>query len=180
VTKWARVVLTLLLALLARVAWKSNEGYIPLIGDVNTAIHEFGHYLFMPFGEMMTILGGSLFQILFPLIFMGYFLLPKRRDVHAAMVCLWWVSINMLDVAIYMADARAGQLMLLNGLTGQESDAHDWNNLFSMWHMLPRDTVIAGRMRALASLACVTSIFVGLYAAWFAPKPEKPGTELES
>src|SRR4051812_30626806 len=92
--RWARVGLTLVLALLARSAFRDAEGGLPIISDVNLAIHEFGHYLFMPFGEMMTILGGSLFQVLFPLIFMGYFLvIPARRDVHAATVCLWWVSI---------------------------------------------------------------------------------------
>jgi hypothetical protein len=175
IIRWARIGLTLVLALLARSAFRDQYGAIPIINDVDTAIHEFGHYLFMPFGEMMTILGGSLFQVLFPLIFMGYFLvIPARRDVHAAMVCLWWVSINILGVAIYMADARAGQLMLLNGMTGQESDAHDWNNLFGMWGMLSRDTIIAARFRSFAALACLASVFGGLYAAWFAkPRVEE-------
>ena len=175
--KWGRVVLTLILALLARMAFRDQYGYVPLISDVDTAIHEFGHYLFMPFGRMMTILGGSLFQVVFPLIFMGYFLRPGKRDVHAATVCLWWVSLNLLGVAIYMADARAGQLMLLNGLTGQESDAHDWWNLFTMWGQLRNDTIIAARVRALAVLTCTASIGIGLYAAWFGaatvPVPEE-------
>jgi hypothetical protein len=179
ISRWARVILTLVLALIARVAWKNEYGYIPLIGDVDTAIHEFGHYLFMPFGRMMTILGGSLFQILFPLIFMGYFLRPAKRDVHAAMVCLWWASINMLGVAIYMADARAGKLMLLDGATGQESDGHDWANLFMMWGRLGHDTIIAGRMRGVATLACWASIIVGCYAAWFG-EPAKQESEDET
>lgn len=178
IERWARVVLTVILALLARSAFRDEYGYIPVLGDVDTAIHEFGHYLFMPFGRMMTILGGSLFQVLFPLIFMGYFLRPSKRDVHAAMVCLWWVSMNLLGVAIYMADARAGQLMLLNGMTGQESDAHDWWNLFTMWGQLPNDVRIASRVRALAGLSCVASIFIGIYAAWF-QAPPRPQREAE-
>jgi hypothetical protein len=56
-------------------------------------------------------------------------LFGRRRDLFAAMVCLWWAGINLLSVAIYCADSRAGQLTLLNGLTGQESDGHNWNNL---------------------------------------------------
>src|SRR4051812_39688732 len=32
-------------------------------------IHEFGHVLFRPFGEFMTLLGGSLFQAGLPLVF---------------------------------------------------------------------------------------------------------------
>jgi hypothetical protein len=93
------------------------------------------------------------------------------------MVCLWWVSINILGVAIYMADARAGQLMLINGMTGQESDAHDWNNLFGMWGMLSRDVVIARRFRAFAGLACMASVVIGLYAAWFQKSQQKETSE---
>ncbi len=178
--RWGRIVLTIVLALLARSAFRSEYGRIALVGDVDVAIHEFGHYLFLPFGRTMNILGGSLFQVIFPLIFMAYFLRPTKRDVHAAMVCLWWASLNLLDVSVYAADARAGRLMLLNGLTGQESDAHDWYNLFEHWGLLNRDTIIAARMRALAGLTCTASILVGLYVAWFADPPtpaiEEPAT----
>jgi hypothetical protein len=83
------------------------------------------------------ILGGSLTQVAFPLVFFGYFWRKqddgRRRDLFAAMVCLWWSGINLLSVAIYCADSRAGQLMLLDGQTGQESDGHDWNNLLTRW-----------------------------------------------
>jgi MFS family permease len=40
-------------------------------------------------------------------------LFGRRRDLCAAMVCLWWAGINLLSVAIYCADSRAGQLTLL-------------------------------------------------------------------
>src|SRR5690606_15192159 len=50
--------------------------------------HEFGHVLFMPFGEFMTLLGGSLFQVVLPLGLGGLFLV-KNRDPFAASVMLW-------------------------------------------------------------------------------------------
>jgi len=173
--RWARIGLMLLLALLARHAFQDEYGAIPILNDVDTAIHEFGHVLFEPFGipilgRTMVILGGSLFQVVFPLIFMIYFLRSHkdgtRRDIYASTVCLWWVSINVLGVAIYANDARAEQLMLINGLTGKESDGHDWNNLFTIWGVLDKDTIIAARMRAVARMLCVISILVGLYIAW--------------
>lgn len=173
--RWARIALTLILALLARHAFQDEYGAIPVIGDIDTAVHEFGHMLFQPFGipflgTTMVILGGSLIQVVFPLIFMVYFLRQHpdgtRRDLHAATVCLWWTSINLLGVAIYANDARAGQLMLINGLTGKESDGHDWNNLFTIWGVLDKDTIIAARMRAVARMLCVVSILAGLYIAW--------------
>jgi hypothetical protein len=180
---YARLVLAVLLACLTWVAFHDELGYIPLLSDIDLAIHEFGHMLFMPFGiqflgNTMMILGGSLTQVAFPLIFFGYFLRKHddapRRDVFAAMVCLWWSGINLLSVAIYCADSRAGQLMLIDGSTGQESDGHDWNNLLTRWGLLEHDTVIARWMRAIAFVVCIGSIVV---AVWSALQP--PHQQLE-
>lgn len=184
---WARLGFLLFLGWLAWGAFHSEYGVVPLLGDIDTAVHEFGHMLFMPFGfaflgDTMVILGGSLFQVAFPLIFVAYFLKKKengfRRDPFAAMICLWWTSINVLGVAIYCNDARAGQLMLINGQTGQESDGHDWNNLLTRWHLLQQDRIIAGRMRAVAVLLCLASLCIG---GWIAlnrrPEPAAPEEE---
>ena len=185
--RYGRLALVPALALLTWIAFHNEYGYVPLLSDINLAIHEFGHMLFMPFGipvlgRTMVILGGSLTQVVFPLIFVVYFLRKGEdgghRDLLAAMVCLWWSAINLLDVAIYCADSRAGQLMLLDGSTGQESDAHDWYNLLSQWGLLEHDTVIARWMRAIAWLACVVSIIVAFWServSW-----SRIGTQQES
>ena len=184
----ARLAFAGLLVLLAWSAFHGESGYVPLLSDINLAIHEFGHMLFMPFGipvlgRTMVILGGSLTQVAFPLLFAGYFLRKRedgrRRDVFAAMVCLWWSAINLLDVSIYCADSRAGELMLLDGLTGKESDGHDWYNLLNGWGLLEQDTMIARWMRAIASLLCVASLAI---AAWSAlqQRREQPGQATES
>jgi hypothetical protein len=186
--KYARLALAAVLALLAFGAFRGESGYVPLLGDIDLAIHEFGHMLFMPFGipvlgRTMVILGGSLTQVAFPLLFFGYFLRKqddgRRRDVFAAMVCLWWSAINLLDVSIYCADSRAGNLMLLDGLTGKESDGHDWNNLLTRWGLLEHDTVIARYMRAIAWLVCLASIVVAVWSALQAPR-ERPAEALEA
>jgi hypothetical protein len=178
---YARLALAGLLGLLAWIAFHNEYGYIPLLSDVDLAIHEFGHMLFMPFGiqflgNTMMILGGSLTQVAFPLIFFGYFLRKHddapRRDMFAAMVCLWWSGINLLSVAIYCADSRAGQLMLIDGSTGQESDGHDWNNLLTRWGLLEHDTGIARGMRAIAWLICVASIIIAVWSALQQPRDE--------
>jgi hypothetical protein len=176
---YARLALVALLALLAWSAFRDELGYVPLLSEIDLAIHEFGHMLFMPFGipvlgRTMVILGGSLTQVAFPLLFVGYFLRKReggrRRDVFAAMVCLWWSAINLLDVAIYCADSRAGELMLLDGLTGKESDGHDWYNLLNGWGLLEQDTVIARWMRALAFVVCVGSIAVAVWSTLQQPR----------
>jgi hypothetical protein len=180
--RYARLGLAAVLAWLTFLAFHNEYGYIPLLSDIDLAIHEFGHMLFMPFGiqflgNTMMILGGSLTQVAFPLIFFGYFMRKHddapRRDVFAAMVCLWWSGINLLSVAIYCADSRAGQLMLIDGSTGQESDGHDWNNLLGRWGLLQHDTGIARGMRAIAWLVCVTSIIIAVWSALQQPREKQ-------
>ena len=171
---YARLALAAVLAWLAWVAFRDELGYVPLLSDIDLAVHEFGHMLFMPFGiqflgSTMMILGGSLTQVAFPLVFFGYFWRKqddgRRRDLFAAMVCLWWSGINLLSVAIYCADSRAGQLMLLDGSTGQESDGHDWNNLLTRWGLLQHDIGIARGMRAVAFVVCIASLIVAVWSA---------------
>jgi hypothetical protein len=179
--RYARLALTVVLALLAWSAFRNEYGYIPLLSDIDLAIHEFGHMLFMPFGiqflgNTMMILGGSLTQVAFPLVFVGYFMRRqadgRRRDLFAAMVCLWWSGINLLSVAIYCADSRAGQLMLIDGSTGQESDGHDWSNLLTRWGLLQHDTAIARWMRAIAFVVCVGSIVVAVWSELQRPREQ--------
>ena len=186
--RYARLALAAVLTWLAWVAFRDDFGYVPLLSDIDLAIHEFGHMLFMPFGiqflgSTMVILGGSLTQVAFPLLFFGYFMRKqgdgRRRDLFAAMVCLWWSGINLLSVAIYCADSRAGQLMLLDGMTGQESDGHDWNNLLTRWGLLQQDTLIARYMRAIAGLVCVASLVVAFWSELQLPR-EQPGETSES
>lgn len=185
---YARLALVGLLALLALSAFRGDSGYVPLLGDIDLAIHEFGHMLFMPFGipilgRTMVTLGGSLTQVAFPLLFVGYFLRRRedgpRRDLFAGMVCLWWSAINLLDVSIYCADSRAGELMLLDGLTGKESDGHDWYNLLNGWGLLEHDTAIARWMRGIAFIVCVTSMIVAVWSALQRPR-EQPEVALET
>ncbi len=94
---------------------------------VNTPFHEAGHILFRPFGALITSLGGSLGQLLMPLV-CCLALLLKTRDPFGAGVALWWLGQNFIDIAPYINDARAGELMLLGGNTGQASPYgfHDW------------------------------------------------------
>ena len=171
--RWAKVALALALLLVGRSAFRSDEGYIPLLGDINVAIHETGHYVFMPFGELMMYLGGSIFQVLVPLAFAGYFIVgkPAHRDRFAAAVCVWWAALHVLTVSLYAADARAGQLTLLSGATGEDDPAgHDFYKIFAHLGVLNSDTIYAGRLRALAGAMFAGSV---LFAFLFAMLPSR-------
>ncbi len=90
----------------------------------------------------MTILGGSLDQILMPLVCLATFLI-KTRDPFGASVALWWTAESCMDIAPYIDDARAMDLMLLGGVTGKETDGHDWNNLLTLLSWLEYDHRLA-------------------------------------
>lgn len=125
--------------------------------------HEAGHYaIFRWFGAFIMTLGGTLAQLLMPLILAGA-LLIKRRDPFGAALFCWLLGFSTIDMAIYMYDAFDPKLMLLGGQTGQESDGHDWQNLFGDMGLLRRARGIGrffgfvGMLMMLAALA---------WAAW--------------
>lgn len=95
--------------------------------NINLPFHEFGHLLFSPLGTFWRILGGSLFQILLPLMPLVYFMVWQRANFSAALM-LWWSGQNFIDVAPYIADAQLRALPLTTG----NDDSHDWWNLLSM------------------------------------------------
>jgi len=108
-------------------------------------IHEAGHVLFIPFGRFMTVLGGSLFQLLLPLALMFAFVFGlggSRRDNFAAALMLWWAAMSIIDVAPYIWDAYDPKLMLLGGATGAESDGHDWQNILGDLGLIRRAHLI--------------------------------------
>jgi hypothetical protein len=154
----------LAVGVLAVLTWRFAR--LPLDGTVfdtflhlpNLVFHEAGHIIFSPFGRTLTVLGGSLFQILVPLICAGAFLY-QQHDRFGAAVCTWWAGQNFVDVAPYIADARRLQLPLLGGGTGAEIEGHDWEYLLAQagWlHLdvgLGRAALVAGVAVMLASLA---------------------------
>lgn len=114
--------------------------------------HEAGHYaIFRWFGQFVMTLGGTLGQLLMPLLLAGA-LLVKRRDPFGAAIFFWLLGFSVIDVAVYMYDAFDPRLVLLGGQTGQESDGHDWQNLFGDMGLLRRARGI-GRFFAFVGMA---------------------------
>ena len=111
--------------------------------NIDLIFHEAGHILFMPFGRFMTILGGSLFQVMMPLIVLFTFLI-KNRNPFAASVALWWTGQSLMDLAPYIDDAIDQKLVLLGGRTGADAPGnHDWGNILIDLDMLEKHREIA-------------------------------------
>ena len=86
--------------------------------------HEAGHLIFLAFGEWMAVAGGSLAQLLLPLLLAGALLLV-RGDPFGAAIGLWLFGVSLLDVAVYVYDALVPQMTLLSGHNGEQG-GHDW------------------------------------------------------
>lgn len=155
VRRTARVGAVSLLALYG-VAILREPGFA-LIDNVNLPIHETGHLVFAPFGELITALGGTLFQLIVPAVFVGYFL--RRRDQFAASVALWWVAENLWNIAVYVADAQEQALPLVGG------GEHDWAFILAELDVLQQDARIAAMVRFAGTVLFVVAILWGYASA---------------
>ena len=126
------------------------------IDGVNLLIHEAGHYVFLFFGEFMHILGGSLFQVLFPCVFVIHFY--REHDYFSASLLLFWVGQNLVNVSVYASDSIVMQLPLLGG----DGTIHDWNALLTMTGLLRYTYVIGHGIYVAGVLVILCAIYLSI------------------
>jgi len=162
---WTRVALLLIFGLWGlRLIWmdhRSGEIGGSFLHGPLLVFHEAGHVIFRLFGEWMTVLGGTLGQLLMPAILCGAILL-KNRDPFGAAIGLWLVGVSLLDVAPYVYDALHPQLVLLGGHTGEEG-GHDWMYLLGGSGLLKRAHGLGWLVHKLGALVVLLSI---AWAGW--------------
>lgn len=143
----------------------------------NLAFHEAGHYFLMPFisSPFIVSLGGTLGQLFVPAAFTVYFAL--QRQGFAAFATTFWLGQNLVNVSIYMRDARVMLLPLLGG--GEDGEGHDWNFLFGQMKLLHESVAIAQRTRFLATVIMLVGL--GGMAAWlFARRPRSAASDADT
>ena len=138
---------------------------------VNLPFHEAGHILLSPFGPFLMALGGSLMQVAVPVV-CGV-ALARRPDPFGAAVAAWWAGQNLIDLAPYIADARALQLPLLGGATGAEVEGHDWEAILTSLGCLHRDRQLAMTAHMLGTIVMAATVAV---AAWIVLRA-RPGSD---
>lgn len=124
------------------------------LDGVNLVFHEAGHVFLLPFGRTLHFLGGTIFQLGIPLLVA--FTFARRRQPLGAACCIWWMGQSLLNVSIYMADARDLRLELVGG------GEHDWNELFYRFGLLGEDSV-----RAVSATTHHLGVLVMLAASGF-------------
>ncbi len=144
-------------ALLPYLAWLVGSYEYHFLDHVNLAIHEAGHLLARPFGQTVHMLGGTLLQLVVPLVFVGNFWWRRRR--FDAAICLLWFAESLMYTAAYLGDAYLMQLPLVGG------EIHDWNWMLSRFGLVHSCTSIAQGVHIVASLTALGSV---LGAGWAA------------
>jgi hypothetical protein len=118
----------------------------------------------MPFGNFISILGGSLFQILLPLGISIAFIWINKDNFGAA-IAMWWGSASLLDIAPYIYDARHPRLILLGGHTGEEGP-HDWVYLLTTLGNLQNSQRLGAFAHALGGILMFVSLCWALAVLW--------------
>ncbi|HMI53489.1 MAG TPA: hypothetical protein VK525_18385 [Candidatus Saccharimonadales bacterium] len=129
-----------------------RSGFL-FVDYVNLIVHEGGHFFFSWFGYTITILGGTLAELLVPMLCTAYFF--WHREITGFAFSLFWFFENFLYIGTYMADARAEALPLVG------SGEHDWAILFGQWGLLAQDQKLGGFLR-LAGWAGMLALMIWL------------------
>jgi hypothetical protein len=164
---YSRLALTVMLALYAIPLMRHPEAGSFLDG-LDLAIHETGHLVFAMFGDVIHAAGGTLFQLIVPATFLGYFV--RNNDRHAATVALWWIAQNLWNISVYVRDARVQELPLVGG------GEHDWAFLLGRFGLLAHDQGIGRGVHALGTVLCLAAIAGGVLFS-LRPQPANAATE---
>ncbi len=138
---------------------EDGGAYTSLFWVIHGPIHEIGHFFFSSGRFPLTIhlLAGTLFQVLAPVV--GAIQFAWRGEYPPLAVMLGWFGFSVLDVSVYMADARRLELTLVPPFAGEGETIHDWNWLFDRFGCLSCAEGIAAVTASFGYLCCFLSIF---------------------
>jgi hypothetical protein len=128
-------------ALFALLVFASESGFVFLIDYANLLFHEAGHPIVGLLSTKLEPYGGTIGQLVFPVVLTVSFW-RKGEPLSFAGAIIWFFE-NWLNIARYMADARAQELPLVGG------GDHDWNTILGRWHVLAYDTRISAIVKTV-------------------------------
>jgi hypothetical protein len=129
--------------------FRSQTGFVFLLDHANLLFHEAGHPLLGLISSRLEPYGGTTGQLVFPLaLFVSFWRKGEPFGVAASAI---WLFENFLNIAHYVADARAMELPLVGG------GEHDWNTILSRWNLLASDMQISGALKVIAWIGITSS-----------------------
>ncbi|MCK9280375.1 MAG: hypothetical protein M0P71_07135 [Melioribacteraceae bacterium] len=134
-----------------------NGGAFTFIDYINLLIHEGGHGIFSIFPRFLYMLGGSLTQLFIPLMFVVFYFVKKQKVLFQLSTI--WFAESMMNVSVYVSDARAMALPLLGG----NKVIHDWHYLLGELNLLEYDTIFGNALFISAAIIMAIALLAPLY-----------------
>lgn len=154
--------------ILLAVSYKHVFGFSMIyfvIDNLTLIIHEAGHTIFGIFGwRFLTVLGGTLLQILLP--FLLFIVSWRSRKIVVSQASLYWLGFAWLDSAAYCADAYTQDLPLIGNLP---KSSHDFLNILSDMNILNHYKTISWVMFVIGCFILIT----GIALPYFSKKERK-------
>jgi hypothetical protein len=149
------------LALAPYAVWLVFAYQYHFLDGVNLVFHEAGHLILAFGGETLHFLGGTLGQLFFPAAAVFHF--RRRGDAFASAVCALWLGESLMNVAVYLGDARTQALPLVGG------HVHDWGWLLGRAGLLGQCEGL-GRLLHVAASGVVLLAWLRIARAAFVPR----------
>lgn len=131
-----------------------------IISGVILGTHELGHVVFSPFPEWWTVAGGTILQLLAPIIVL--IVLARQKEPIGVAIAGCWLAISLVNVAVYIGDASHGDLNLVS-IGGGDDATHDWTWLLDHANLIRSDQLIATRVRGAAWVTLGVSFVYGFW-----------------
>ena len=129
--------------------------FIMAMDMVDLFIHEAGHFFFSFFGQVIYFMGGSLFQIILPIVTLVVF---ARTSIRSMSFTLFWIGESIVNVSIYVADAQWKRLPLIS-----RHATHDWNWICVHLNLLDDAETIGAVLNIIGIITCIGALGVGIY-----------------
>ena len=129
---------------------------VPVLVFLDVAVHEIGHKLFLPFGNLIMLIMGTGTQILFPFLLGALVFGLWKKDIVAWGICWAWSASAICDGARYIYDAPRGDLMLL----GASDGLGDWSKILGPEHF--DKLYLADRLSADVRMAGIVTWFAAV------------------
>jgi hypothetical protein len=146
----------------ALLVFNSEPGFVTFLDHANLLFHEAGHPAVGLFSRRLEVYGGTMGQLTFPVVLAVSFW--RKNEAISFAVSIIWFFQNWLNIARYMADARAQVLPLVGG------GCHDWATIFGRWHVMNHDIQIAAIVRTTGWIGMVAPCIWIVWLWWVGRK----------
>ncbi|MEA3455263.1 MAG: hypothetical protein U9R26_02030 [Campylobacterota bacterium] len=148
--------------------------YFFIINQTLGIVHEAGHGVcyILPCPELFMVANGTFFQLFFP-AGIGYYY-KKHGNRFAALIALFFVGFSLRYTAWYMSTAHEGlHLPASKSFLGVDA-LHDFNYIFSYFHLLPYEGFISGLTGLCAYLLMIYAVIAMLKNAFVSNNDAMP------